>query len=638
MRFSPALLDEIRARLSVSEVVGQRVRLRKQGREWVGLSPFNQEKSPSFFVNDQKGFYHCFSSGKHGDIFTFLMESEGLPFPEAVERLADLSGVKLPKEPTGEQPNQRRTLLQVVEAAARYFQEELRGPNGAKARAYVAGRGLSPETIARFRIGYAPPGRGPLRSHLARQNIPVSDMLDAGLLTTGDNDADPYERFRDRIIFPIEDSQGRVVAFGGRTLDPNVSAKYLNSPETSLFHKGAQLYNLHRARPAAHRSNGVVVVEGYVDAIALAQAGIEGVVAPMGTALTVEQLDLLWRLAPEPTLCFDGDGAGRRAAWRAIDLALPKLAPGKSLRFAFMPDGQDPDDLARSGGQPAVEAVLSAAQPLSEVLLQREIESNALDTPERRAELEQRLGRLLGGIGDDSVRRHYRAMADERLAALWAPAAGQGGQRWQQNRGRGGDFRPFRPGERGREAGRAPMRPSSSLRGSALLQAAPIAPREATLLLATINHPDLADRHCELFGAVEFGSAVLDALRQLVLHEAAEGNADPAAIRQAIEARGHGPLLARLDASVRARREWWAEAGAAAEDAETGFRHTLALHVKARALHNELRTAQTALAREPTDEHLSRVVEVKRSLDAVEGYEAAIEGFGAATRRAAQPV
>lgn len=622
MRFSPAFLDEIRGRVPVSEVVGRRVRLKKQGREWAGLSPFNKEKTPSFFVNDQKGFYHCFSSGKHGDVFSFLMEVEGLPFSEAVERLADIAGLQLPRTGDPEPSHRGMRLRDVVEQAARYFQAELKGHGGQKARAYLAARGLSAETIARFRLGYAPPGRGPLRQHLGEVGVPVADMLEAGLLTTGEAGGEAYERFRDRVIFPIEDTQGRVVAFGGRTLDPNVSAKYLNSPETALFHKGGLLYNHHRARNAAHKAGTVLVVEGYVDAIALAQSGLDHVTAPLGTALTENQLELLWRLAPEPILCFDGDGAGRRAAWRAVDLALPKAAAGRSLRFAFLPDGQDPDDLVRGGGRPAVEAVLAAARPLSEVLLTREVESAPLDTPERRAELEQRLRRLLAGIADETVRRHYRALADERLAELFKPVAAPA--RFER-----------RAGQPGRFVKAGPASASFSLRQSPLLgrREPPIPAREATLLVAALNHPKLVHRHCERFGALELSSPPLDQLRRLVLHACTDDDLDPGTLRDAAAVRGLGALLAGLEASVRARREWWAEAGAAEEDADTGFRHTLALHVKVHALHNDLRSAETALAQEPSEDHFRAFVEVQRSLRTAEGTEATIEGFGGASGR-----
>src|SRR5262245_49297084 len=370
MRFPPQFLDELRARLPVSEVVGRRVKLKKAGREWKGLSPFNKEKTPSFFVNDHKMAWFDFSSGKNGSIFDFVMMTEGVSFPEAVERLAAQAGMPLPQvSPEDEARDQRRrTLNDVVELAAKFFEAVLASRAGAKARGYLADRGLDPATQLKFRLGYAPPERFALKEHLGKEGISTEDMVAAGLLVAGDDIPVPYDRFRDRVMFPITDLRGHVIAFGGRALEKDAQAKYLNSPETPLFHKGATLYNIASARVAAHKGAPLVAVEGYVDVIAMVSAGYEATVAPLGTALTAEQLVLLWRMADEPTLCFDGDAAGRRAAYRAVDLALPLLKPGKSLKFASLPEGHDPDDLVRAGGREAVVEVIGGARPLAEVL------------------------------------------------------------------------------------------------------------------------------------------------------------------------------------------------------------------------------------------------------------------------------
>src|SRR3979411_1128213 len=383
MRFTPQLLDELRARLPVSEVVGRRVKLKKAGREWKGLSPFQQEKSPSFTVNDQKGFYHDFSSGKHGDIISFLMETDGVGFPEAVERLASMAGVALPAAtPDAARHEQRRkTLYDVMELAAKFFADTLASRGGARARGYLGDRAISPAVQLQFRIGYAPGERFALKEYLGSQGIPVEDMVEAGLLVSGDDIPVPYDRFRDRVMFPITDLRGRVIAFGGRALEKDVAAKYLNSPETPLFHKGDNLYNLAPARLAAHNGAALVVVEGYVDVIAMVGAGFAASVAPLGTALTENQLALLWKMADEPILCFDGDKAGQKAAWRAGDIALPRLQPCKSLSFASLPDGQDPDDLVRSGGNGAVADVLAGARPLAQVLWMRETATGRFDPP-----------------------------------------------------------------------------------------------------------------------------------------------------------------------------------------------------------------------------------------------------------------
>src|SRR5215471_2698699 len=321
MRFTPQFLDEVLARLPVSEVVGKRVKLKKAGREWKGLSPFQQEKTPSFTVNDQKGFYHDFSSGKHGNIFDFVMETEGVGFVEAVERLAAMAGLPLPAAtPDAARHEQhRKTLYDVMELAAKYFADTLSSRHGAKARGYLGDRGISPATQLEFRLGYAGPDRFALKEYLGSEGIPVEDMVEAGLLITGDDIPVAYDRFRDRVMFPITDLRGRVIAFGGRALEKDAQAKYLNSPETVLFHKGATLYNLAAARAAAHKGAALIAVEGYIDVIAMVTAGFEATVAPLGTALTADQLVLLWKMADEPMLCFDGDAAGRRAAYRAVD-------------------------------------------------------------------------------------------------------------------------------------------------------------------------------------------------------------------------------------------------------------------------------------------------------------------------------
>ena len=332
MRFTPEFLDELRARLPVSEVVGKRVKLKKAGREWKGLSPFQQEKTPSFFVNDQKQAWFDFSSGLNGNIFDFLMKTEGVGFPEAVERCAAMAGLALPAvTPDAARHEQRRkTLHDIMELAAKYFGDTLASRLGAKARGYLGDRAISPATQLQFRLGYATGERFALKEHLGKQGVSTEDMVEAGLLIGGEDIPVPYDRFRDRVMFPIADLRGRVIAFGGRALEKDAQAKYLNSPETPLFHKGDNLYNFAPARKAAHDGAQLIVVEGYVDVIAMVTSGFPGAVAPLGTALTENQLALIWKMTDEPILCFDGDRAGQKAAYRAADLALPLLKPGKS--------------------------------------------------------------------------------------------------------------------------------------------------------------------------------------------------------------------------------------------------------------------------------------------------------------------
>lgn len=420
MRFTPGLLDEIRARLPVSVVVGRRVKLAKSGREWKGLSPFQAEKTPSFYVNDHKGFYHCFSSGKHGDIFRFVTETEGLSFPEAVERLANEAGVPLPKvtpEAVAEE-RKRKDLYDVMEIAAKFFEAELQRPSGRTARDYLDGRRFAPRTQAEFRMGFAPDSRDALMTHLRKQGVTDQQLADAGLVVVPEDGRAFYDRFRNRLMIPIQDSQGRVVAFGGRVLDPDGKPKYLNSPETTLFRKGYLVFNGHRAREAAFKAGTIIVTEGYLDAIAVHQAGMRNVVATLGTAFTEEQIATLWRYAPEPVVCFDGDKAGLAAANRAIDRILPALKTGFSFRFAFLPEGQDPDDLIRKKGVEAFAETAARAMGLWDALWQRETSGLDLTTPERQAMFDKRMQELVGQIADPLVKRRYELMSRLRVGQL----------------------------------------------------------------------------------------------------------------------------------------------------------------------------------------------------------------------------
>jgi DNA primase len=421
MRYPDSFLDEIRERLPVSEVVRRRIPLKKAGREWRGLSPFNKEKTPSFFVNDQKGFYHDFSSGKSGDQFKFVMETEGLTFPEAVERLAQLAGLPLPKQDkeTERIEHRRKSLHEIMDLASRFFEAQLSSKSGAHAKEYTIGRGLRPETLREFRIGYAPAGRFALKEHLGAQGISIEDMIEVGLLIAGDDIPVPYDRFRDRLMIPIHDSRGRIIAFGGRALSADAQAKYLNSPETTLFHKRSTVFNFHRARGPAHDDGTVVVVEGYMDAIAVYQAGLKSVVATMGTAFTEEQINSLWRLSPEPIVCFDADRAGIAAAHKSIDRMLPLLSVGHTFRFALMIGGKDPDDLIREKGLDAFRFVLRGSLPLWDVLWERETGGFDFRSPDAQASLEQKILSIVRTIKDAAVQSAYTRTARLQLVDLF---------------------------------------------------------------------------------------------------------------------------------------------------------------------------------------------------------------------------
>jgi DNA primase len=640
MRFPPQFLDELRARLPVSEVVGRRVKLKKTGREFVGLSPFNKERTPSFTVNDQKGFFHDFSSGKHGDIFGFVMETEGVTFPEAVERLAAMAGLPLPQVSREDEKREqrRRTLHDVVELAVKFFEATLAARAGAKARGYLADRGIAPATQLKFRIGYAPPERFALKEHLAAQGVSVEDMIEAGLVIAGDDIPVPYDRFRDRVMFPIADWRGRIVAFGGRALEKDAQAKYLNSPETPLFHKGAMLFNGAAARQAAHDGAPVIAVEGYIDVIAMVTAGYPGTVAPLGTALTEDQLALLWKMADEPTLCFDGDKAGRRAAFRALDLALPRLVPGKSLRFALLPEGQDPDDLVRAGGREAVAEVLASARPLADMLWMRETESGGFDTPERRAALEARVAALIGGIGNEAVRRYYKQDFDQRIRVLFAPTVPS----FLRGRTERPAWRSERSGPRDRFRRDAPLVPlSPRLQASTLVRGfrSAVPPREALILLAVLHHPWLLETHAEEFAEIEFIHAEADLLRRAILEAGAdESSPDSSALEAALERRGLEAALRRIKAAITHASDWPAHAGAAGEDVTQWWAHVVTLHRKKRTLHRELKDAERALGEEPSEANLAWIKDVQGRLSALEGTEALIEGFGALSGRAVRGV
>ncbi len=534
MRFPPSLLDDIRARLPVSQVVARKVALKRAGREMKGLSPFKQEKTPSFFVNDHKGSWFDFSSGQNGDIFKFVMLTEGLSFPEAVERLAEEAGLPIPKASPRdvEQEDERARLYALLEAAARFFEEQLtaagrRGgaPLPRQARAHGG-------AIARFRLGYAPNDRSALREHLAKAGFTTAEMTVSGMLVTGEDIPVAYDRFRHRIIFPIADLKGRVIAFGGRALDPDAPAKYLNSPETPLFHKGANLYNAHNARGAAHDKGQLIAVEGYMDAIALAEAGFPQTVAPLGTALTEDQVRLLWRMAPEPVLCFDGDAAGRRAAFRAVETVLPHLKPGFSVRFAFLPDGLDPDDLIRQHGAAAFQDVLERkTAALFDVLMEREErKGDPALTPEQRASLEARLKALVARIGDADVRRHYET---ELKATLWEKnrkttreLAGFDGRRDARFAGKRRDNTAldWRVAERARAEGRLHEAPPRRQPGLAAVRSnelaertLPLPARETLLIVTLLNHPWLLEARCEEVAELALTSPPLARLRDALL-------------------------------------------------------------------------------------------------------------------------
>lgn len=634
MRFTPRFLDELRDRLRLSDYVGRKVKLVRRGRNHTGLCPFHNEKSPSFSVNEDKGFFHCFGCGEHGNVIDFVMKTEGLSFPEAVEKLAGDAGMELPRRDARDEAREKaqKSLHEIMEMAAAFFEGELRGARGAKARAYLDGRQLSGPIAQRFRLGFSPDTRHSLKDHLAAKGVAVADMVEAGLLVAPDEGGAPYDRFRGRVMFPIADARGRVIAFGGRTLDPDGKPKYLNSPETPLFRKSTVLFNLAPARKAVAAGAPLVAVEGYVDVIALAASGFEGAVAPLGTALTEEHLEQMWRMAPEPILCFDGDKAGVKAAQRGIDLALPLLKPGQSLRLALLPGGQDPDDLIRARGAPAMQEVLNAALPLAEMLWRREVESADLSTPERRAGAEVNLMRLVDSIEDQRVKEHYRTNMRERLRALFAPGSGrrEGGDRPRpSDRGPRPPFqprnmRPERPGAR--PAWTPPV--SDALRRSAAGQGLSGASgsagmAEEVLILAILRHPFLLEAHAETLAMLTISEQNLDKVRHEILHASSlDQSLDSQRLGNHLRKRGLGDVCERLERRPMLRSMAVTRAETPHAVVVREFEHALSRHRKLNELAGEHAMAAETFRRDATEENLARLRAIDEELRSQQGSEA----------------
>ncbi|OUS34080.1 DNA primase [Rhodobacterales bacterium 56_14_T64] len=501
MSLPPGFLDELRTRVSLSQVVGRKVMWDQRksnmgkGDMWAPC-PFHHEKSASFHVDDRKGFYYCFGCQAKGDAIGFVQESENVGFMEAVQIIAAEAGMEMPaRDPRAQQKQDRRALLaDVMEQAVQFFRLQLNTSRAHEARAYLDRRGMSAQSLERWEIGFAPDGWQNLWDHLRGKGVEEDLIIGAGLAKPSTKGGKPYDTFRNRIMFPIRDARGRAIAFGGRAMDSNDNAKYLNSPETELFDKGRSLYNHAPARVAAGKGQPLVVAEGYMDVIALADGGFEAAVAPLGTAVTESQLMMMWRIADEPIIALDGDTAGLRAAMRLIDLALPLLEAGKSLRFAMMPEGQDPDDLIRSKGPAAVQALLDQAMPMVRLLWQRETEGKVYDSPERKAALDKSLREKIKLIRDPSIRKHY---GDDIKELRWALFRGNRQSDGKDFKSGGGYIRPgggFKDGPRGkwRPGGKAIPQPLASTKSSLLAGAddqAAIAMREAVILASAIATP-----------------------------------------------------------------------------------------------------------------------------------------------------
>jgi DNA primase len=601
MAFPPGFLEELRARVPLSEVVGRRLRLVRAGREFKAPCPFHNEKTPSFTVNDQKGFFHCFGCGAHGDVIGFVVRHDNLSFLEAVEALAAQAGLPVPQATPEERRKyeRRKTLHDVIELAARWFEQQLRTPAGTAALAYLRHRGLDDEAIAGFRLGYAPADGGTLRHHLERQGVAEADLVEVGLLRRPEDGRAPFAFFRHRVMFPVSDRRGRVVAFGARLIEGE-GPKYINTSETPLFHKGHLLYGLSRARQAAADGAPVIVVEGYMDVIALARAGFPGAVAPLGTALTETQIETVWKLFPGrervPVLCFDGDTAGRRAAFRAVERILPLLRPDQSVRIAFLPEGEDPDSLIRGRGPGAMSAVLAQARTLADVVWEMETENRRTDTPEAKAGLRAALLERVARIGEPSVQAYYREEIGRRLAEVFSPPR------------RGAPGPP-----------RAPGRPGTPGAGG-LVPRPPPRPRPAenrwqrVLLAALINHVELLPAYAEPLALVEIADPELDELRRELVEigHHLEG-LDRRSLGDRLLGKGHGALLEGLLSEATYAHARFAAPGAEPEAVCAGLETWLAEIGRLR-VREEMREAGQALARDGNERNLARLTQLRAEL------------------------
>ncbi len=610
MNYSQSFIEDLKARYRISEVIGRAVPVKRAGREYKALCPFHKEKTPSFTINDEKGFFHCFGCGAHGDVIGFTMDYERLTYPEAIEKLALQAGLALPKQDWQEAKREEksRSLQSVVEEACRWFESQLEdSAEGELARRYIAERGLSAATRDTFRIGFAPADRDALTKAMATKNITPAQLIEAGLLIQVEQKT-PYSRFRRRLIFPIRDRKSRVVAFGGRILpgEPNTEApKYLNSPETPLFHKGRMLFNLDRARRAAHAAGELILAEGYMDVIVMAQAGIAQAVAPLGTAVTAEQLQLCWQMVDAPMLCLDGDSAGQRAMTRAMELALPMLVPGKTLKFATLPKGEDPDSLIRQHGVEALHEILAAARPLAETLWQQQM-GQAATTPEAQAAQEATLMQRVGEIKHPGVQHYYKQFMREKLRAHAAPRRVPAAHASRQ------DFRKFR-GNSGMTTGVPTPPPPPTPRNVDAAFVMPV----AQLVALVITHPDLlSDPHAEeVWLALPLPNASLAKLHRRITEAHIEQPALAAEdLRTQLEEDCHEELavlakafdrfgLARAgdaDARVQLAQRFWPEL---VDDL-----HRLSLKA-------DIAAAERALAENLTEENNQRLLDLQKQLE-----------------------
>lgn len=649
MRYPKEVLDGLKARVRLSDVVSPYVRLSRAGRYMRGLSPFKKEKTPSFFVDDERGRYTCYATQKNGDHFEFLMELQGLSFQEAVEKLAHDAGIELPKDTNVSvaQERQRHSLLDVLEAAARFFEAQLADRAGVAARRYLETRGVSAQTVATFRLGFAPDSFSALHTHLKSHGVSDDLMVAAGLAKKRREGDGIYDVFRNRVMFPILDRSGRVIAFGGRALAADEPAKYLNSPATSVFDKSRVLYNFKAAREAYHRPGGedhvpLLVAEGYMDVIALHDAGFGAAVAPLGTAVTEAHLALLWQISPCPRLCFDGDSAGQAAAFRAAKLALPLLKPGLSLDFVVLPAGKDPDDVLRSDGAAALGEMVHQSQPLVNVLWQNVFSPQAMASPDAKAAFRTDIDHLVEMIANPTIRNYYgselqgRRIRAERedWEARFQPA-GQGRGNGRAGRagrysagGRNRDSGRARPGFRTGDRRRAGMiaafdeDPSLALKQSSLVRSDTDDTWREELVMATVlNHPQVLEDDLEIFATLKFSNQQLDKLRnQLLSTIDSEVDLDRDTLLAHLEEKGLALIIRSLLGSAVVKTNRFAAREADWSVVEKGWKDLIRRMSSIEVLHNDFLAAQEAYALSETEENWDRIVTLKAQIQKLETY------------------
>lgn len=623
MPLPPAFLDELRNRVTLSDYISKRMKLTRAGREFKGCCPFHQEKTPSFTVNDEKQFYHCFGCGAHGDVINFAMHNDGYSFPEAIEALAGVAGLTVPQDTPQqrERYDKQKRLYDLLDEATVFFEKQLRSPIGQEGLNYFKNRGFTDETITGFRLGFAPTDSKALLQYLLGKKYTIPEMLDVGLIKKSNNSPDHYSFFRGRIMFPVSDSRGRTVAFGARILGEG-EPKYLNSPDHVLFHKGKLLYGLSRARAAFNKNQPFIVVEGYTDVIALAQAGYIGAMAPLGTALTEDQLILMWKLLPSidtrdgdkdysPILCFDGDNAGVRAAARSVERVLPMLSAAQTVRVAYLPSGEDPDSLIQKSGNSAFQEVVNKSKPMIDVLWELTLGSRKLTTPEERAAGSRAIRQKVKIIRDDTLRDLYKDEIEKRLSALFTWQKPAQNKPWTK--------KPWNKNF-SKNKGQALFSPPAKQPLSGLYL------RERVLVALMVNHPELTYEFEEDIAKISFTSPKLESLRQQLMtlfsddsHESLDVEAITSHFSYGDAAKGSHKILVDVLSEATYVHAGFARPDRPLEQARHGWISIWNKYLQEQ-LQNDLHAAGRLWHEDPSDANYARLMALRQQMEKLASY------------------